>query len=455
MSGGELLLLVEDDSEMRASCRQALEEAGYRVRDAASPREAEPILAREAVDLVVTDLRMPEGGARAVQQAVRDNAPGLPVILITAYPSVESAVEAFRAGAVDYLLKPFTRDQLLEAAAGALEARRARDRSELLRVAARPDPDFEGMIGRSPRFHGMLAEIRRAGPLDAPVLILGETGSGKELVARSVHRLSRRAAAPWVAVNCAAVPEPLLEAELFGYEKGAFTGAAAAKPGLLELAHGGSLLLDEVGDLPAGAQGKLLRALEERTCRRVGGLEGRPADVRVVAATHRDLVREMRTGGFREDLYYRLSALEIRVPPLRERPEDVPLLAVAFLERLKSRGDAGAAEAFSEEALDALGQRPWPGNVRQLQNVVQRACARARGPLLAAGDLAEPGTEAPGEPAHEDMSRHRDAVARFERTLVEETLDRSGGNVTHAAQALGIHRTTLQRLMRRLAILPR
>lgn len=447
MSNKERILLVEDDDDMRESCREALEMASYIVLEANSARAAEPILYEHPIDLVVTDLRMADGGGEEVLRTTKAVTPGTPVLVVTAYPTVESTIEAFRGGVADYLLKPFTDPQLIEAVDRALAARRADDRASLLRRLGAGDPDMPHMIGASPAFRAMLAEIRRFAPLEGAVLIAGETGSGKELVARAVHALSRRAAGPFLVLNCAAVPENLIESELFGYEKGAFTGAVSAKPGLFEAASGGSLFLDEVADLSLTAQAKLLRCLEERAVRRVGSLRARPADVRIIAATHKDLRALVRAERFREDLLYRLAVLEVRAPALRERPEDIPMLAVHFLDRLREETGRELL-GFDESAIAKLVSYGWPGNVRELQNVVQKAFALSGPMLITAADVplrVEPQREPDAAPL-------TNAIDAFEHDHVLSALKAHQGNVTHTAKALGIHRTTLQRLVKRLGI---
>ena len=445
--GGETILVVDDDEPMLESCVQALQEAGYTVLSAPSPVEAEPILLRDPIDLVVTDLRMPDGGGARVIEVAHDVSPDVPIILITAFPSVESAVDAFKSGVVDYLPKPFSGDQLLSAVEHALQVSRARDRSELLRRMGPVSTDVPEIIGNSPKMRELLAEVRRVAPFDAPVLIAGETGSGKEVVARLLHRLSHRAAAPLLAQNCAAMPETLLEAEIFGHERGAFTGATAARPGLLEQATPGTLFLDEVGDLPLVAQAKLLRALEEKSCRRIGSVTARPIDVRILCATNKDLREEVKAGRFREDVFYRLTALEIQVPPLRERVEDIPLLAVHFLEQCRAKSGRPVV-GFADVALALLSSHPWPGNVRELQNAIQKMLAHTSGPLIGSEEVLSSGA-VPTTPAT-STGPLRAAVNDFEKSRLAQVLEEHGGNVTHAARALGIHRTTLQRLMRKL-----
>ncbi len=454
MIHSERILLVEDDAPMRASCRHALEGDGLVVVEAGSAREAEPILLREVLDLVVTDLRMPHGGGKQVLKMVKNICPEVPVLVITAYPSVESAIDAFRDGVSDYLLKPFTASQLLESINGALRAKRAVDRANLLRQIGAAPKDMPELLGSSASFRAMLAMIRRVAPLDGNVLVVGETGSGKELVSRAVHRFSKRSAGPLVAVNCASIPDNLIEAELFGYEKGAFTGADTTKRGLFEEASGGTLFLDEVAELSAAAQAKLLRCIEDKAVRHVGGVKTHNVDIRIVAATHKDLAEEVREGRFREDLLYRLAVLELMVPPLRERPEDVLTLAVRFLDQLIEHDDREIV-GFCDAALQRLSEYPWPGNVRELQNAVQRAYAIADGPTILEDDLVLRGAlNVSAGPTANMPKRRSSAMAKFERQHVLDALERHDGNVTHTAKSLGIHRTTLQRLMRRLGIAP-
>jgi two-component system response regulator HydG len=453
MTSKERILVVEDDEDLRTSCRQVLVGAGYDVLVAGDPVEAEPLILREMLDLVITDLRMPHGGGEKVVHIVKGATPDVPVLVVTAYPTVESAVRGFRDGIADYILKPFTGDQLLDAIRRALGAKRADDSSALARRMGANAPDMPFMLGGSPAFRALLADIRRIAPLDGNALVLGETGSGKELVARAIHAFSKRKTHPLIVVNCAAIPENLLESELFGYERGAFTGATTPKAGLLEEAHEGSLFLDEVAELTAAAQAKLLRCLEEKAVRRVGATRSRPADARIIAATHKNLAQAVADGKFREDLFYRLSVLDIRVPPLRDRPEDVLPLAVAFLDRLCKESDRRVV-GFTEEAVDRLVEHSWPGNVRELQNAVQKAFSRAEGSVIIADDLVLGRSSTPAQHpvATGTPQRRTKALAEFEREHVKEALERNEGNVTHAAKALGVHRTTLQRLMKRLGL---
>lgn len=450
MKYSERILLVEDDEDMRESCRQVQEAAGHVVVEAGSAREAEPILLREEFDLVITDLRMPHGGGEEVLRLVKSISPETPVLVITAYPSVESAIEAFRGGVTDYLLKPFTGPELLEAIDRAMAAKHAGDRAALLRRIGSRSDEMPELMGSSDAFRSMLVAIRRIAPVDGAVLIRGETGSGKELVTRAIHRLSTRSAGRLVNVNCAAIPENLIEAELFGYDKGAFTGAMTSKAGLFEAADKGSLFLDEVAELSASAQAKLLRCIEVKAVRRLGSLQARPVDARIIAATHKDLREEVLAGRFREDLYYRLAVLEVRVPPLRERPEDILALAAHFLDRFHQPAGREVV-GFSEAAVERLTQHHWPGNVRELQNVIQRALASSTASLIEADEITLMASASPrAETAVPE--RRRWAIDEYERGHVVEALAEHDSNVTHTAKALGVHRTTLQRLMKRLGI---
>ncbi|HEY2942468.1 MAG TPA: sigma-54 dependent transcriptional regulator, partial [Vicinamibacteria bacterium] len=360
--------------------------------------------------------------------------------------------EAMKFGAAEYLVKPFTPQQLAEAVRVSLEARRTREAHGLLRSRLRRAFSLGGLLGQSRGALKLFDDIRRTAAGDAPVLILGESGAGKELVARAIHGNGRRQNRPFVAINCAAIPDNLLEAELFGYERGAFTGATGPKPGLLEMADGGTLLLDEVCEMSVMIQAKLLRALEEGAVRRLGARAPVPFDVRFVAATNHDMRAELDRQRFREDLFFRIAVIEISVPPLRERREDIPLLAAQFLESCTAHYGK-QIDGITAAAMDVITGYDWPGNVRELKNAVERAVAYARDAFLAPEDLPAAvlaGAERqPRASFHEWKER---TLERLEREFLESTLDMHGGNVTRAAQALGIHRSTLQRLMRRLKL---
>ena len=449
MKARRRLLLVENDEGMRETCAEALRFDGYEVVECGSAEEAEPLLLQSNVDLVITDLNLPGANGDHVIELAAEAAPDVPVIVVTAYPSVESAVGALKHGVVDYLIKPFTIQQLVAGVANALAAGHARDHAALLKSVRPIEPTSPEILGSSDALREMLTQIRQAAGFDAHVLINGETGSGKELAARAIQRLSPRADKPFVAINCAAIPDSLFDSELFGHVKGAFTSAVTNHRGLRPQADKGTLFLDEIGDLSAPSQAKLLRALDTGSCRRVGGTKAFKIDVRVISATNKDLREEVEAGRFREDMFYRLAALEVDVPPLRNRPEDVSLLAQRFLEDLRANGSPAG---FSDEAIGMLQGYDWPGNIRELHNAVQRVVARARGAVVTAEDIVGSkvlGTYVGGVAS--TGSRHV-AVTGFERQHVASVLASNDGNVTHAARVLGVHRTTLQRLMRKYGL---
>ncbi len=448
----ERVLVVEDDPDMRSTCSEVLKRAGYEVVSAGAGKVAEQILRTSTVDVVITDLKMPKVGGLDVLRVAKEADPATVVILITAFPTVETAVEAMKFGASDYLMKPFSGEQLLAVVEGSLEARRNKEAYGFLRSQLQRSFTLSGIIGRSPRMLRVFDDIRAAASVDAGVLILGESGAGKEVVARAIHDNSARGGKNFLAINCAAIPEHLLEAELFGYERGAFTGAHVSKEGLLEAADGGTLFFDEVCEMGPSVQAKLLRALEEGAVRRVGGLKAIPFDVRFMASTNRDIHEEMKRGRFREDLFFRIDVIEIKIPPLRERLEDIPLLTAHFLEVHSSRY-AKRIDGISREAMDLLTRYDWAGNVRELRNAIERAVAYAGGPFITKEDI--PATVQTGAGDQDRFSFHEwreKTLERLEGEFLEKTLGEHDGNVTHAAKALGIHRSTLQRLMRKYSL---
>jgi DNA-binding NtrC family response regulator len=448
----ERVLVVDDDPDTREVCAEALGREGYEIVTAESGRSAETVLRSSAVDVAVTDLRMPEMGGLEVLRAAKEADPDTVVVLITAFPTVDTAVEAMKFGAAEYLVKPFSPQQLLEAVRSSLEVRRTREVHGFLRSRLRRTFSLGGILGQSRNVLNLFDDIRRTAAGDAPVLILGESGTGKELVAHAIHDNGRRQRRPFVAVNCAAIPENLLEAELFGYERGAFTGATGPKEGLLEAADGGTLFLDEVCEMSVTLQAKLLRTLEERMVRRLGARGTVPLDVRFIAATNRDVREEVARQRFREDLFFRIAVIEIEAPPLRERREDIPLLATHFVESCAAHYGK-RLDGITSAAMDLLTRYDWPGNVRELKNAVERAVAYARAEFMDAEDL--PPAVAAGAERQPRASFHEwkeKTLERLEREFLESTLGAHGGNVTRAAQALGIHRSTLQRLMRRLKL---
>ncbi|MGD2069372.1 MAG: sigma-54 dependent transcriptional regulator [Gemmatimonadota bacterium] len=451
------ILVVDDEASVRFSLRELLEAEGHEVVEAEHAPAALEALADDPPDLVLCDLRMPAMDGLELLEEARRRHPDLPFVLMTAHGDERTAVRALKGGAWDYLPKPFDNEEIRAVARRtaemlALRRENARLRDELAdRMGA--------MIGRSEAMADVFATIRRAGPTDATVLIEGESGTGKELAARALHDESPRARGPFVALNCSALPSELVESELFGHGKGAFTGADRARMGLFEAADGGTLLLDEVGDLSPPAQAKLLRALETRTITRIGETSDRAVDVRVLAATNRPLDRMVREGTFREDLYYRLAVVTLTLPPLRERREDLMPLVVHFLSDLAERHGKRVTR-LADDARRALLLHDWPGNVRELRNALERAVVLTDGDSVGAADLPSRVTgsravPSPVEAAIADLPFHeaRDrATEAFERSYLEAALERHGGNISATARSLDLHRQSLQRILRRLDI---
>jgi len=454
------VLIVDDDHQLRMSFERLLAAEGFETRTASSG-EAGIAAVREALpDVVIMDVRMPGLSGLEAYAAMREIEPRLPVIIMTAYGTTDIAIEATKMGAFDYILKPFDIPDILKLLDKAVTA----GRSMRNRVAVGAEADAaatEAIVGRSPSMQELYKAIGRVAPTDATVLIRGESGTGKELVARAVYQHSLRADKPFLVINCVAIPETLLESELFGYEKGAFTGAASRKVGKIEQANHGTVFLDEIGDMPLSIQAKLLRLLQEQNVERLGGRQVIPVDVRIIAATNRDLEAAVRDGLFREDLYYRLKVVTLALPPLRERPDDIPLLARYFL--ASHARDMGQTDpGLSPEALALLGARPWPGNVRELSNTLKKALIFNRGAPLGPDEVQK----AAGEPLREGAVAGEsldEAVARFVRQeltsgregvfeelmdhfglrIIREALEATGGNRTQAARLLGLSRPTL------------
>jgi two-component system, NtrC family, response regulator AtoC len=441
------VLIADDDPVARDLLAEVLAKEGYLVRSAGGGSEALDIARQVPIDLAFIDLRMPDVDGLAVLRGLHGVRPGTPVIILTAFATIETAMEAIHAGAYDYLSKPFQLELIRLRARRALEEQRLR--SENLRYRQELQTRFAAkhVVGTSPSMVEVYRLAARVASADTAVLIVGETGTGKELIARAIHVGSPRADRPFVPVDCTALPEPLVESELFGHERGAFTGAVATRRGLFEAAAGGTIFLDEVGELPAALQPKLLRVLQEREIRRVGGTEQVPVDVRVIAATHRDLRNRVTAGELREDLYFRLNVLTIHLPPLRQRVADIPLLAHHFVEKY-SAARQRPAPALSPEALARLAAYPWPGNVRELENVVERAVTLVSGPVLLAEDLAlEPLPPAAAGPA---LPGPRMSLEEVKQWYVHRVLEEAGGNKQRAAELLGVDRRTLYRLLARL-----
>jgi DNA-binding NtrC family response regulator len=434
------VLVVEDDVPLRTTLVGLLGASGFEALGEPDGERALRTLQRQDVDLVLTDLVMPGGGGEELVKQIRQQFPELPVIVMTAFGSVESAVSLMRAGAVDYVTKPLHLHDLIGAIHGVLEA--TRPQRERARVARESGRHLTGVIGRSKPMRTLFEQIGRIAASSAPVLITGETGAGKEVIATAIHRASGRAA--FVPVNCGAIPPSLLESELFGHVRGAFTGADHDRIGLFEAADRGTLFLDEIAELSLSLQAKLLRVLQSGELRRVGDVERRHVNVRLVAATHRDLAAAVAAGAFREDLFYRINVLRLDLPPLRERPADIPLLAEQFLSAITAR-ERQPAKQFTSAALAHLVAFSWPGNVRQLQNVIERSAAFTDGPLIDVADLPdELRGRAAAVPIQERLG-HDLPLADIEREHILAVLSRVGGNRSRAAEMLGIPRRTLYR----------
>ncbi len=458
------ILVVDDEPAQRGLLAGFLRDLDAEVLEAGSGREALDLVRRTLPDVVLTDVRMPEMNGGELLRAVKRGNPEVEVVIVTAYATVPDAVASLQDGAADYLLKPLDLDEVEHAVRRAVERRHLRRENRELRRRLGEIESLPGIVTAGGVMAEVLSTVARVAPTTVPALILGESGTGKELVARAIHAASGRAGGPFVAVNGASLSPTLLESELFGHERGAFTGAERTRKGRFELASGGTFFLDEVGDLPPEVQVKLLRVLQEGTIERVGAAEPIPVDVRVVAATHRDLLAEVAAGRFREDLYYRLAVVALEIPPLRRRRADIPLLAEHFL--AKHAAANGARKQLSREAMDLLISYDYPGNVRQLENIVQRSLVLARGELITTADLPPAMTGASamaagiGRPAAGD-GRWTDPgesaplpqrVAALERAAIEKALALEDGHQTRAASRLGISERALRYKMRKLGL---
>jgi DNA-binding NtrC family response regulator len=451
------VLVVDDEPGVRESLRMLLRD-DYTVATAEDAEAALRAIAAEPPDLVLLDLVMPGRSGLELLSDLRSRPSPPPVVVVTATRSVATAVEAMQRGAADYVTKPFELDELRIKLARLLERRALEAEVVRLRdVVARRTRCGE-LLGRSDAMQEVFRTVERVAASLASVLLVGESGTGKELVARAIHALGPRAGGPFVPVNCAAIPETLIESELFGHERGAFTGASERRIGRFESAHGGTLFLDEIGELAPHVQAKLLRALQERRIERLGGSAAIPIDVRVVAATNRDLEAEIAAGRFRSDLYYRIHVVRISLPPLRERREDVRLLAGHFLEAARERAGRGPCR-IAPAAMAAFERHTWPGNVRELENAIERGVALAEGDVLELEDLPEPVLQARRAEALRDEVRagrlhFEDAVLRFESELLRETLEHCDWNQTRAAEQLGLTRRLLKLRMDRCGLKP-
>ena len=442
------LLVADDDPGLRESLERTLTREGYRVVAASDGRAALERLQGGGIDLVLTDLKMPGLSGIELLHAVKAIAPDVDVVLLTAFGTIEEAVKAMKDGAYDFLTKPVQRAQLARVIRSALERRELIQQNRALQQRLEALLGHGAIIGASPAFRRMMTLIEQVADSSATVLIQGESGTGKEGAARLIHQRSSRRAGPFVAVNCAALPETLLESELFGYEKGAFTGAAGRKEGRFELADGGTLFLDEVADLSLVTQPKILRVLQEGDFERLGGTRTVRVDVRIVAATNQDLAQMVRERRFREDLFYRLNVITVHVPPLRERREDVRMLAEHFL-RIYAAKNNRRLEGLTDDALRRLEGYSWPGNVRELENVVERAVVLARGSLIDVGDLPEEIAGATPLPEGVLSVRIGTPLAEVEKRLLEATLRATRNNKTLTARLLGIDVRTVSRKLER------
>lgn len=442
------ILIVDDDPQIRMVLRDRLRSEGYRVQEAEDGQRAVEMAAPDAFDLVLLDLQMPRMDGMTVLGILRERDPDLPVVVLTAHGTIEHAVEAMKRGACDFLPKPCRPDHVLLTVRKALEQSLLRDENRRLRDELRMQYDM--VVGSSPLMQEVMHLAERVAPGKTTVLIGGESGTGKQLLARAIHAMSDRRNGPFVQVTCTTLAEQLMESDLFGHERGAFTGATARKKGRFELAHRGTLFLDEIGDLAPPLQGKLLHVLEYGEFQRVGGVETLRADVRILAATNRELGQEVREGRFREDLFYRLNVMVIVIPPLRDRLSDIPVLAEHFAAK-HSRALRKRVDRISREAMALLTGYHWPGNIRELENIVERAVVLAQGREIGVDVLAPLGQTAPagaipvGTPLDE-------ALTAFRREFIRRTLQHTDGNQTEAARLLGMQRTYLNRLIHELGI---
>ncbi len=445
-----IILIVDDDQGTRESLSRAFALEGYTALTAASAARALERLQEEPVDAILSDVVMPEMDGLQFLKRLRERVPDVPVILMSGQASFDTAVKATRMGAIDFVEKPVSLDRLLLTLRNALRLDRLeRENRELQRYWQ----DELALIGQSPSLQGLRKLVERAAPSDVPILVAGENGTGKELVARAIHELSPRRGQPFVKMNCAAVPAELVESELFGHEKGAFTGATAQRRGRFEQADGGTLFLDEIGDMPPAMQAKLLRVLQDGEITRVGATAEIKVDVRVISATNRDVDTLLREGHFREDLYYRINTLTLRTPPLRERPGDVPALANHFAEAA-CRRNHWKPRRFSPQAIELLKQQPWKGNVRELKNVVERVLILSDVDPLGDAEVRAglPGSTPPRAGTIPVQGELRDLVDAYERELIRERLRHLGGHVTNTAKSLGLERSHLYKKCKQLGL---
>jgi DNA-binding NtrC family response regulator len=445
------ILVVEDEDKLRRVLELQLKSAGYEVECAGSAEDALRVVDR--ADLVLTDLRLPGMDGLELLSSIRRQNTRTHIIVMTAFGTVETAVEAMRSGAFDFLMKPFSLDHLTTVVRKALDVRALEDENRRLKAELGHRYEFDNIIGRSGSMREIFETIDRVAPTRATVLLAGETGVGKDLIARAIHFHSPRRDRPFVKINCSALPENLMESELFGYEKGAFTGANTAKPGKFEQGDTGTVFLDEIGDVPASVQVKLLRILQEREFERLGSNKTRHIDVRIIAATNADLRAALEQGTFREDLYYRLNVVPVDIPPLRERKEDIPFLAEHFVRRLAPANDS-RVDSISDEAIQKLMGYHWPGNVRELENVIERSLVLCVGTRLEACDIRlDTSPRAPRQQTNGPMFLPEGmTLDEYEQTIIREALRRADGNKSQAARLLGLTRNALRYRLTQMGI---
>jgi len=445
------VLIADDEKNMRWVLSQALEAEGYEVFEASDGKEALTAIAEHEPEVVILDHKMPAPDGMEVLRRLRAKGHRFPVIMLTAHGNVQTAVEAMKAGANEYLTKPFDLEELKLGIEKALRVEALAAEVDRLREELERDWDVEGIVAVDPTMLELLTTVEKVAPTAATVMVYGESGTGKELVARALHRLSPRASKPFISISAGALPETLLESELFGYEKGAFTGAMTAKPGRFEMANGGTLFLDEIGDISAAVQVKLLRVLQERTFERLGGTRSLEVDVRVVAATNRDLQQLIADGTFREDLFYRLNVVPLTIPPLRKRPADIPALVAHFMDKF-----GAGTRTISSQAMEAMVAYQWPGNVRELENTIERITILSHGDVIEADDL--PAEVRAGVGIVDAGSRCfvlPEAGIDLEETeldLIRQALERAGGSTPKAAKLLGLTTRTLEARMERFGL---
>jgi DNA-binding NtrC family response regulator len=435
------ILIVEDEPKMRRLLEMNLADQGFTTHSAGDAEAGLKLLNTEKIDLVVTDFKLPGMNGLEFLQAIKRANAALPVVIMTAYGSVESAVEAMKFGASDYVLKPFSLAEMVMVVRKELDSRNLREENRSLREALGRRYEYSNVIANSSKMQEVLALVERVAPTNSTVLLGGESGVGKDLIARAIHEHSSRSSGPFLKINSTAIPENLLESELFGYEKGAFSGATSAKPGKFELADKGTLFLDEIGDVPPAIQVKLLRVIQEREFERLGGTKTLKVDVRLIAATNRDLRAALEEGTFRQDLYYRLNVVAIDVPPLREHKEDIPALANFFLQRF-AQASGKKFTGIAPDAFELLAQFHWPGNVRELENVIERSITFASGPVLGPADirLDRPAPSTTAAPVLPDGM----TLDQWEQEIIREALRRANGNKSQAARSLGLSRNALR-----------